>query len=329
MAASRPLSSAAAQLRSRLPGEAGLLGESGRVPTWIPIGILVALGVWLSSGLQQSVEAAGFATVDLRRSRLDSPPGFRDPRWQDYLALHLASLPPVDSRDHAQVRAVAAEVARLPFVKTVLEPRVLWPDGIEIPMRLRQPAACVRSGADFLAVSEDGVVLPGRWPTPPLVESKFLPVIGPNDGRFDTVHPGEQLRAPVDVDGLAVAISLRACFEPEDFELAGPPLVDASRARETSVEEAGVRIHLGGRRVVRFGRAPNANEPGELPPERKWAHVRRALSMLRPENGARDWSVVDARWDVADVAWRAAPEVDEREPEPAAKKTKTAAPRSP
>ncbi len=290
--------------------------SSGRVPTWIPLGILATAAVWLCASLQNSVEAAGFATVDVRRARLEAAPGFHDPRWQDYLALRLAALPPADARDHAQVRAIAAEVARLPFVSAVLEPRVVWPDGVEIRMRLRAPAACVRTGNEYLAVSDDGVVLPGRWPTPPLVEGRFLPVLGPNDGRFDLVQPGEHLRAPADVDALAVALSLRAALDADDFQLIGPPLVDATHARDTSVEEPGVRIEFEGRRVVHFGRAPNANAPGELPAARKWEHVRRALALLRAENGARDWSLLDARWDVADIAWRAPPPADDVEVAP-------------
>jgi hypothetical protein len=169
----------------------------------------------------------------------------------------------------------------------------------------------VRAGNDFLAISEDAVVLPGRWPTPPLVEGKYLPVLGPNDGRFDGVRPGEALCAPVDVDGLAVALSLREFLDATDFELTGPPLIDATHARETSVEEPGVRIHFEGRRVVYFGRAPGANAPGELPQARKWEHVRRAIALLRPDQGARDWSLLDVRWDAADVAWRTPGDPDE------------------
>ncbi|MBL8860899.1 MAG: hypothetical protein JNK02_02720 [Planctomycetes bacterium] len=285
-------------------------GRGGRVPLWIPLGLAAAGAIWLGSSLERSVAAAGFATVDLCRARLEAPAGFRDPRWEQYLALHLASLPPVDATDHAAVRAVAREVGRLPFVAEVLEPRVLWPDGIEVPLRLREPAACVQAGADFLAVSSDGVVLPGRWSRPPLVGERFLPVIGPNDGRFDGVVGGERLAEPCDLDALAVALSMRASLSPEDFALTGPPLVDASRARQASVEEPGVRIQFGGRRTVHFGRAPGAGQPGELPTQLKWAHVQRALACLRPEGGARDWSLLDARWDDADIAWRASAEPD-------------------
>lgn len=299
MAASRPV-----PVRALGRERGASASRAGRVPTWIPIGILATGAVWLCSSLQNSVDAAGFAVVDVRRSRLDVAPGFRDPRWQDYLAERLATLPPVDARDHAQVRAIAIEIARLPFVAEVLEPSVIWPDGIEVPLKLRTPGACVLSGTDYLTISDDGVVLPGRWPAPPLVDGRFLPVIGPNDGRFDTARPGERLHAPVDVDGLSVALSLRAALEASDFDLAGPPLVDATRARQTSVEEPGVRILFEGRRVVHFGRAPSAGAPGELPPEKKWEHVRRALDFLRPANGGRDWSVVDVRWDAADIAWR-------------------------
>jgi len=296
------------------PGTRSGSSRSGRVPAWIPVGVLVATGVWLCSGLEESVDAAGFAQVDVRRSRLDVPPGFHDPRWQDFLAMRLAAMPPVDARDHAQVRAVALEIERLPFVAQVLEPRVIWPDGIEVPLRLRRPGACVLSGADYLAISEDGIVLPGRWPTPPLVEGRFLPVIGPNDGRFDLVQPGESLVAPQDRDALAVALSMRSELTPLEFDLTGPPLIDASRARATAVGEPGVRILFEGRRTVHFGRAPDAGQPGELPTAKKWEHVRRALDALRAENGARDWSLVDVRWDVADVAWRTEPTSGEAEP---------------
>ncbi len=301
----RPRSSSATR---RLPSDGATAARVGRVPTWIPLGILAASAAWLCSSLQNGVNAAGFATVDVRRSRLDFPVGFRDPRWQDYLALHLARLRSVDSRDAEAVRSVAREIARLPFVAQVLEPRVVWPDGIEIPLRLREPAATVLVGTEYLVVSDDGVLLPGRWPTPPLVTSRFLPVIGPNDDRFEHVEPGTRLTAPGDVDGLAVAISMRSGLEPDDFALTGPPLIDATRARATSVEEPGVRIHFEGRRTIHFGRAPGAGMPGELPPEKKWEQVRRALALLDPANGARDWSLLDVRWDVADLAWRLPPD---------------------
>ncbi len=291
-----------------LPAQRPRPGLAGRVPAWIPVAALVAAGVWLGSGLQRSVEAAGFAEVDVRCSRLDAGPGFVDPRWDDFLAIKLAELPPVDAGDRAQVQAVAAAIARLPFVAEVREPRVIWPDGLEVPLRLRRPGACVRVGHDYLAVSEEGIVLPGRWPTPPLVDGRFLPVIGPNDGRFDQVLPGERLAAPSDVDALALALSARAALSPEEFAITGPLLVDATRARAASVTEPGARILLEGRRSVHFGRVPGAGQPGELPTGNKWEHVRRALALLRPENGPRDWAVLDVRWDVADIAWRDAPD---------------------
>ena len=98
MAASRPGFASAPPPAAR----AARASRRGGVPAWIPVGVLVAGAAWLCSDLSASVDAAGFALVDLRRSRLDAPPGFRDPRWQDYLALHLAQLRPVDSRDREQ-----------------------------------------------------------------------------------------------------------------------------------------------------------------------------------------------------------------------------------
>lgn len=281
-------------------------GRSGRVRLWIPLALLFWAGVWVSRGLEGQVRAAGLTTVDARRSALAAP-GYCDERWQQELGSRLAALGTVGALDRAGVERVAAEVRALPFVAEVGAPSVLWPDGIELPVRLRVPAACVKVGEAFLAVSSDGVLLPGLHAAPPRIDDRYLPVIGPNDGAFARARPGERLDEPRHLDALAVAISLRASLSPEQFGVLGPPLVDASRAREASVTEPGVVLKLEGRRLVLFGRPPGADEPGELPTEFKWAALARALGDLASGDAALDWETLDVRWDVPVIARRPPP----------------------
>jgi hypothetical protein len=293
---------------------------SGRVPLWIPCALLIAGLVWLFDGISQGVHAAGFERIDPRSSRLDVP-GHVDPRWNDLLRQRMAALPPISPHDRAGVERIAALVASLPFVAQVGEPSVLWPDGVDVPLQLRRPAACVLQGGGFLAVAEDGTILPGRWPTPTWVEllpgdgtsppkEGFLPVIGPNDGAFDLARAGDRLTEARHLDALAVALSMRAALCKDDYELLGPPLIDATNARSASVEVPGVVIRFENRRTVWFGRAPGSGAVGERPVDPKWADVHTAALRLRglesnpPRPEARDWSLLDVRWDTADITWR-------------------------
>jgi hypothetical protein len=289
--------------------------NAGRVPVWIPAGLLVAALVWTMSGITEGVSASGVERIDPRSSRLDTHASYADERWNDLLRVQLARLQPVSPHDREGVERIAAVVASMPFVAAVGEPRVLWPDGVDVPLRLRRPVACVRQGAEFLHVAEDGVILPGRWPSPTWVElapgrQGFLPVIGPNDGAFDLARPGERLKEPRHVDALSVALSLRNGLDADDSKLLGPVLIDATNARRASVDVPGVVIQLERRRTVWFGRAPNAGAIGERPVERKLADLHKAALLLRgldaspPPAEARDWSLLDVRWDTSDVVWR-------------------------
>ncbi len=289
--------------------------KRGRVPVWIPGGLLVAVLVWTFSGISDGVSASGVERIDPRSSRLDTQASFADERWNDLLRAQLARLPSVSPHDRAGIERIAAVVASMPFVAAVGEPRVLWPDGVDVPLRLRRPVACVRQGAEFLHVAEDGVILPGRWPSPTWVEFApgrmgFLPVIGPNDGAFDLARPGERLTQARHIDALSVALSMREALDADDSKLLGPPLIDATNARTASVEVPGVVIQLERRRTVWFGRAPNSGAIGERPVERKLLDLHKAALLLRgldatpPPAEAHDWSLLDVRWDTSDVTWR-------------------------
>jgi hypothetical protein len=300
------------------------------VPTWIPLLTGAALVVWAFDGMTRGVEAAGFEIVDPRSSRLSAQSGFCDPRWDDVLRRSLATLPKTSIHDSDAIERIRGTVAALPFVALVGEARVIWPDSVDLPLRLRTPAACVLQGNEYLAVSADGVFLPGRWPTPPWVTTApgvegFLPVIGPNDGAFERVRPGERMHEPRHQDALAVALAMRAELTKDDVQAIGPPLIDATAARLDPVASPGVTILLEARRTIRFGRAPNAAAVGERPAPRKWEDVRRAIAHLRglratpPAADARDWAFLDVRWDTPEITWRdaeAAPPADPREKRP-------------
>jgi hypothetical protein len=282
---------------------------------WIPGGLLVAVSIWTFSGISDGVSASGVERIDPRSSRLDVQASFADERWNDLLRIQLAQLPPVSPHDRAGVERIASVVASMPFVAAVGEPRVLWPDGVDVPLRLRRPVACVRAGSEFLHVAEDGVILPGRWPSPTWVElapgrQGFLPVIGPNDGSFDMARAGERLTQPRHVDALSVALAMRAALDADDSKLLGPALIDATNARAATVDVPGVVIQLERRRTVWFGRAPNSGAIGERPVERKLLDLHKAASLLRgldatpPPSDAHDWSLLDVRWDTSDITWR-------------------------
>jgi hypothetical protein len=277
--------------------------RSGRVPIWLPIGLMVSLGAWLATALERDVEA-GFTRIEPRFARLTYDVGFADPRWDDVLRKTLAGHASISAHDRAAQLAITEELALLPFVADVGEPSVVWPQGLHLPVKLRVPAACVRSGNEYLLVAEDGTILPCTWVAPPWIGVGFVPVIGPNDGAFDRARAGDMISEPRHLDALAIARSMRAALTSEEFEAIGPPLIDATLARTATVENHGARILLENRRVVYYGRAPGAGEPGELPTERKWDSLARAARALGDPSGARDWSLVDVRWDTPDIRWR-------------------------
>lgn len=279
--------------------------RSGRVPFGLALLVAVVAGVVAAHRIVRAPQARALVTVDTRRSaiQVDAESDWVDERWADELASQLAALPPFPVDDREGVLAVASEIAALPFVAEVFEPRVVWPDGVELGVRLRRPAACVLIGESFLAVAEDGVILPGSYPAPPWIGHGYLPVIGPNDRSLDEHLPGDALTEERHLDALSVAVSMRAALDWETFETMGPPLIDATRARRASVDEPGVLLDLEGARRVRFGRAPWSGEPGELPASMKWKSLARAVHELR--YGERDWDRLDVRWDRPEIRWRA------------------------
>lgn len=260
---------------------------------------VAAVRSWTSA-----VAAGDFTTVETTRARFDIDEPGCDPRWEKELAACMARVPSFSALDPVRLRQASNALLALPFVAEVGEPRVCWPDGFEVPVRLRKPVACIRVHDVYLTVDADGWILPGEHPAPLWRVNGYLPVLGPNDGKLDGVHPGERLREEHRRDALAVALSMRAHLSARDFETLGPPLIDATRGRRASVEEPGVVIRLPQMRAILFGRPPRTGEPGELPDDLKWAAVTRATERLSKADDPRDWSVLDVRWDVPAIQWR-------------------------
>lgn len=261
---------------------------------------LVLLGFALEA-LSESVADFGFTRIDTRRSRLELAPGAVDPRWEEWLSGRLAAFGSVSTLDDEGLEALTASIAAAPFVAEVGRPSVLWPDGLSLELRLRQPVACIARGHDYLLVSHDGTILPGLWQGPPALEHDgtrcVLPVLGPLDTAFEHVQPGDFLTEPRHLDALRVAVSMERLLAATDRATLGPIVIDAERARQASVEEAGVRLWLEDRRLVLFGRAPWSEAPGELPAERKWASLSAGLERLRRGDPQLDWELLDVRWD--------------------------------
>lgn len=286
-----------------------LAGRGGQVPFWIPLALVASILAGLAASLEGDVDLVGFTRIDPRRTRIADASELVDPRWRETLSARLSSLPEISSIDPSAGPVIRAALLSLPFVAEVGEGRVLWPDGYDVPVRFREPVACVLVGDVYLAVSKDGVILPGDWTRPPWIGGGWLPLLVGDEGALDRVRPevhrGARLVAAEFADALDVATSMRASLSAEDFETMGAPAIEARRARQASVDEPGVVLHLEGGRRVFFGRVPSSNEPGELPASKKWEALRRGLKSLRPTSAdARDWTLLDVRWDVPDVLWR-------------------------
>src|SRR5688572_1423860 len=186
--------------------------RAGRVRAWVPFLLLFTLGVWVVEAGTSVVAASGYTRIDPRRAAFLDPAevegggGFVDERWEAALRATLAAVPPFDAEDADAAAALVARLQTLSFLAEVGLPRVLWPDGLEVPVRLRRPVACVRVADAYLAVAEDGVLLPGEWPAPPWIGVGFLPVLGPNDRSLDACVAGDALTEPRHRDALAVAV---------------------------------------------------------------------------------------------------------------------------
>lgn len=276
----------------------------GATPLWLVVFLAAAGLAWVILTLEASTAAAGYSRVDPRRIAFDLPAGSEGlpPGWNKIVAAKLARLGELSTLDEDLLDEVRAELQALPFVREVGEARVLWPDGISVAVRLREPVACICLGEDYLPVSSDGVVLPGYWSGPPDFGRGLLPVLGPLDGTFRQARPGDVLTEARHLDALSVAVSMREHLSLNTLAALGPVLIDAHKAQEAAVDEPGTVLLLEDYRSVYFGRPPSYDAPGELPADEKWRHLARAVDLLDPSSpDAMDWDLLDVRWDGASL----------------------------
>jgi hypothetical protein len=278
----------------------GLRSKRGSSPVWFPVVLVLAGLSWAAGSLKADASEQGFTQLDPSRVSLSLPSGTRGlPQdWSEIVALKLARLGDLTIQDEAIVDRIRAEIEALPFVREVGDARVLWPDGVSIDVRLREPIACICLGEQYLPVSSDGVILPSAWPEPPDFGRGLLPVIGPVDRTFQHAIPGERLEETRHLDALSVAISMREHVTLEDLRAMGPVVIDATDVPRAAVNVAGTHLYLAGARDVYFGLPPSYDSPGELPEAHKWHSIVEAVQLLlEPSGKIQDWDLLDARWD--------------------------------
>ncbi|QDV07668.1 hypothetical protein Poly30_31960 [Planctomycetes bacterium Poly30] len=277
---------------------------------WVPLLILFGGLIVGLNALQRDARERGVARIDVTRYRLMAQSQWLSAAWTDELERILVEVRSLPVDDPEQLAAFAQEVADLPFVAEVGAYTVQWPDGLILPMRLREPVACIRTGGrDFLPVAADGTVLGGYTYAPHEAYGGWLPTLGPHgvvEKEQGLLEPGDKIEVPEVLAALAVADSMWAYMGVEDLRRLGRVVIDASAQDAPVLDRAatalkparlpgGVKIDLEEGRRIFFGRPPIPIHSGELPVGYKWAHIRNALEAM--EAAGRPWALLDVRFD--------------------------------
>ncbi len=280
--------------------------------------LLLAIGfIWVLDKLQQSAKDQGVGSVDTTRYRIHTGPLYFGDAWRNRLERVLRRAETVDLADQPAIDSITSELLALSFVEEVGLPEVHWPDGLIVPVKLREPAACIRVGDDFLPVADDGMVLAGYSYAPHEIYGAWLPILGPTEQlvRGGPPAPGDQITDPALLRALTVAGSMQRNLLPDQQRMLGRIVIDASSETAPDGLPGGVRIDLEGKRRILFGRVPGNDEPGELPAAHKWRSV---LSALQPdpepgssaEGAPREnetpWDLLDVRFDTPVIHYRQA-----------------------
>ena len=282
----------------------------GAVPVWVPLLLLFGGIVLGLKALQREARERGVAQIDVTRYRLMVESQWLSAAWTDELERILVEVRSLPVDDGERLAEFVAEVEALPFVAQVGQYSVQWPDGLILPLRLREPVACVRTGGrDFLPVSADGMVLGGYTYAPHEAYGGWLPTLGPHglvEELQGPLEPGDRIEVPEVLSALSVAESMWGYLGVEDLRRLGRVVIDATAQEAPVLDRAatelkpaylpgGVKIDLEGGRRVFFGRPPIPIHSGELPVGDKWAHIRNALE--EAEVGGSQWALLDARFD--------------------------------
>ncbi|HIF40229.1 MAG TPA: hypothetical protein EYQ74_03925 [Planctomycetes bacterium] len=296
-----------AALARTAASRAGVLGS---IPVWVPLVIVLAGVGWVWRTSESEARSRAGAWVDLTRSALfrECPDVF--PQWSDTLRQFLAEEGRVRADDRSALESLCSKIEQLPFVEKVGSARFIRPDGLDIPLRLHQPIACVRWSSKYYPVAmipDDkdarGVLLPGAADVPHRMgsaeEAYFLPVLAGFDaGGIHAPQVGDELKNGSVLAALDIARSLVEHLGTADRVRMGRALIDATREVAFDGLPGGARLELEGvgseshGRVIHFGDAPCEAGPGELPVEAKWGHVSEALE--------RGFDAVDVRFDEAE-----------------------------
>ena len=290
-----------------------------RIPLWITLVPVAAAATFLGIAIsehgrtQAAVEPVWVTPGDVELGLL---PEWADPRWAVELEALLDAWPSFPADEPRALEALQGDLASLSFVAQADRPVVDSAGGLRIGLTLRRPVAAIAAGPRFLTVDGEGTVLSGTWGAPPRVEgtsmgaSAWLPVLvagrGP-DGEplsFGHAQAGDWLDAPESLAALDVARSLADHLGPEDRRRLGRIAIDGGTTAADGELDPGVQLLLEGQRLVVFGRPPSTAEPGELPAERKWAALSRALARLDQPGDAGAWDLADLRWDVPELRFR-------------------------
>lgn len=285
-------------------------GVLGSVPVWVPLAIVLAGVAWVWRTSESEARSRAGAWVDLTRSALFGECPGALPEWSETLRRLLAEEGRVRADDQGALETLRSTIERLPFVAEVGSARFIRPDGLDIPLRLHQPIACVRweSKCYPVAMISDeenvrGVLLPGAADVPHRIgtgeEAYFLPVLaGFNAGGLDVPQVGGKLQNGSVLAALDIARSLMKHLDAADRARMGRSLIDATSEWAFDGLPGGAQLKLeaeedkGHGRVIHFGDAPCEAGPGELPAEAKWKHVSEALE--------RGFDAVDVRFDQAE-----------------------------
>ncbi len=291
------------------------LGVRGGVPAWVPL-LLVLLGAaWLWQTGQTHLRQEGLTRVDLTRSALFLQGHTAPPEWGQTLREVVAAESAILADRPDELADLRETLMSLPFVAEVGPLRVLWPDGIDVSLRLHEPIACVRVGAKFYPVAMlgdeqrvRGILLPSQRTRPhqvgPAGGARIdLPVLATLDGHaLQTMRAGDEFLDGALLAALDIAQSMAQHLQPEQRARMGRVLIDSTRTEAFDGLPGGATLDLegsesspGGRRI-HFGHAPCEAGPGELPAARKWEHVGRAI-----EAG---FQTVDVRFDSAEYHGR-------------------------
>jgi len=266
--------------------------------------LLLAIGfVYVLHELQDSAKQHGVGRVDTTRYRIHTGPLYFGDAWRNRLERILRRTESIDLADTAAIEQIVDELKTLSFVEDVRPPEVHWPDGLIFDIQLREPAACIRVGDDFLPVADDGVVLAGYSYAPHEIYGAWLPILGPTERLVPTgpPGPGDRIEDPALLDALKVAGSMQRNLVPSEQKLLGRIVIDASSPNAPDGLPGGVHIDLEGKRRILFGRVPGSGDPGELPVQTKWRAI---VDAFDPEGGEPTWDLLDVRFDVPVIHYR-------------------------